>query len=96
MSSGQIKTSTASCLRDHALVGCRDGCRDQLRRKEDQETQRPRESIMPLANRKIGWDGGCGKGGHEQSSRIGAAVADASCKLRAETGDRGQQRANCK
>ena len=49
-----------------------------------------------LANRQIGWDGGCGKGGHEQSSRIGAAVANASCKLRAETGDRGQQRANYK
>ncbi len=50
-----MKTSAASCLRDdHARVGCRDGCRDQLRRQEDQETRRARE---PLVNRKIsmGW-----------------------------------------
>ncbi len=47
-----MKTSAASCLRDHARVGCRDGCREQLRRQEDQDTQRAREHIMPLVNKK--------------------------------------------
>ncbi len=52
-----MKTPAASCLRDPALVGCRDGCRDRLRRQEDQETQRAREHILPLVNRKnsMGW-----------------------------------------
>ncbi len=34
----------------HALIGCRDKCRDQLRWQEDQEAQRARENILSLLN----------------------------------------------
>ena len=34
--------------------------------------------------------------GRAVASKVGAAVADASCELRAATGDRGQKRGNCK
>ena len=48
----------------HALIGCRDGCRDQLRRQGDQEAQRARENRLQLVNNIniMGWllrKGGC-------------------------------------
>ncbi len=41
----------------HALIGCRDGCRDKLRRQGDQEAQRDRENKSPLVNNIniMGW-----------------------------------------
>ena len=48
---------------DLALVGrCQDGYREKLRLQGDQEAHRVREHILSLVNRKIAWDGGCGKG----------------------------------
>ncbi len=46
-----------SGLQDHALVGCRDGYRDQIRRQGDQETHRARDHIVLLENRinSMGW-----------------------------------------
>ena len=41
----------------HALIGCRDGCRDQLRRQGDQEAQRVRENRLQLVDNIniMGW-----------------------------------------
>ncbi len=74
-------------------MGCRDGYRDQLRLQGDQETQRAREHILSLVNRKnsMGW-----------WVREGQSLAryrrnnGGKREMRAATGDRGQQLANSK
>jgi hypothetical protein len=85
-----------SGLQDHALVGCRDGYRDQIRRQGDQETHRARDHIVLLVNRKNSMRWWVREGQSLEQGTVGAEVADASCEQRAATGDRGQQRANCK
>ena len=82
-----------SGLQDHALVGCRDGYRDQIRRQGDQGTQRARDQLLPLVNitNSMGWWVREGRSLAMYKLDRGRAGG-----LRATANNRGQPRSNCK
>jgi len=83
-----------SGLQDHALVGCRDGYRDQIRRQGDQETRRARDHIVLLVNRKNSMRWWVREGQSLEQGTVGAEVADASSEQRPATAVRSGQIVN--